>query len=46
MTDDHTLEEMVSRVCDEFEVSAMRAQGDIQEFLNAMLAEKLVEQVA
>ena len=46
MTEGHTIEEMVSRVCDEFEVSASRAQGDIQDFLDAMLAEKLVQPVA
>ncbi len=46
MTEGHTVPEMVNRVCDEFEVTASRAQGDIQDFLDAMLAEKLVQTLA
>jgi Coenzyme PQQ synthesis protein D (PqqD) len=46
MTEGHTIGEMVSRVCDEFEVSSNQAQSDIQEFLDAMLAEKLVQSIA
>jgi hypothetical protein len=46
MTVGHTLDEMVSRVCNEFEVPASRAENDIQEFLDSMLAEKLIQQVA
>lgn len=46
MTEGHTLAEMVRRVCDEFEVTATRAQGDIREFLDSMLAEKLIQPLA
>jgi hypothetical protein len=42
----HTLPEMVQRVCDEFEVSAQRAEKDLQEFLDSLLEEKLIESVA
>jgi Coenzyme PQQ synthesis protein D (PqqD) len=46
MNEGHTIEEMVSRVCDEFEVSGSQAQNDIQNFLGAMLEEKLVQPLA
>jgi hypothetical protein len=46
MTEGHTVREMVSRVCDEFEVSTKQAQADIQEFLGSMLEEKLIQPVA
>jgi Coenzyme PQQ synthesis protein D (PqqD) len=46
MSEGHTIEEMVSRVCDEFEVSGSQAQNDIQNFLGAMLEEKLVQPLA
>ena len=46
MTEEHTLPEMVNRVCDEFEVSAKQATADIQEFLGSMLEEKLIQPVA
>ncbi len=46
MNEGHTIEEMVSRVCDEFEVTASQAQSDIQNFLDAMLEEKLVQPLA
>ncbi len=46
MTEEHTLPEMVSRVCDEFEVSTKQARADIQEFLGSMLEEKLIQPVA
>jgi len=46
MNEGHTIEEMVSRVCDEFEVTATQAQSDIQNFLDAMLEEKLVQPLA
>ena len=46
MNEGHTIEEMVSRVCDEFEVSWSQAQNDIQNFLGAMLEEKLVQPLA
>ncbi len=46
MADDHSVPEMVQRVCDEFEVSAAQASKDIQAFLDSMVEEKLVESVA
>ena len=46
MTEGHTVPEMVSRVCDEFEVSTKQAQDDIQEFLASLLEEKLIQSVA
>ena len=45
MNEGHTLPEMVSRICDEFEVTTSRAQADIQEFLDSMLEEKLIQAV-
>jgi Coenzyme PQQ synthesis protein D (PqqD) len=46
MNEGHTIEEMVSRICDEFEVTSSKAQSDIQNFLDAMLEEKLVQPLA
>ena len=46
MTEEHTLPEMVNRVCDEFEVTSTQALADIQEFLGSMLEEKLIQPVA
>jgi Coenzyme PQQ synthesis protein D (PqqD) len=46
MNEGHTLSEMVSRVCDEFEVTSAQAQSDILEFLDSMLEEKLIQAVA
>jgi hypothetical protein len=46
MTESHTVPEMVNRVCDEFEVTSIEAQADIQEFLGSMLEEKLIQPVA
>ena len=46
MTESHSVPEMVNRVCDEFEVTSMQAQTDIQEFLGSMLEEKLIQTVA
>ncbi len=42
MAEGHTLTEMVSRVCDEFEVSASEAKHDIENFLDSLLEEKLI----
>jgi hypothetical protein len=42
MTQDHTVAEMVERVCDEFEVSTSQAKQDIEEFLGSLIEEKLV----
>ena len=46
MAEDHSIPEMVQRVCDEFEVSAAQARKDIQAFLDSMVEEQLVESVA
>jgi hypothetical protein len=46
MTEEHTVPEMVNRVCDEFEVTSKQAQADIQEFLGSMLEEKLIQPVS
>jgi Coenzyme PQQ synthesis protein D (PqqD) len=46
MTDGHTIDEMVERVCDEFEVTAPQAQQDIEAFLDSLMAEQLVQSVA
>jgi len=46
MNEGHTLPEMVSRVCDEFEVTASQAQSDILKFLDSMLEEKLIQAIA
>jgi len=46
MAQEHSLPEMVKRVCDEFEVSAAQANKDIESFLDSMLEEKLIQPVA
>ena len=46
MAEEHSLPEMVARVCGEFEVTASQAKGDIQAFLDSMLEEKLIQSVA
>lgn len=46
MTEDHTVAEMVQRVCDEFEVTTAQAQQDIETFLDSLVEEKLVQSVA
>jgi hypothetical protein len=46
MAEEHSLPEMVQRICDEFEVSASQAKSDIQSFLDSMLEEKLIQSVA
>jgi capsid portal protein len=46
MNDEHTVTEMVQRVCDEFEVTAAQAQTDIETFLDSLLGEQLVQAVA
>ena len=46
LTEGHTVAEMVQRVCDEFEVSAVQAQQDIEVFLASLVEEKLVESVS
>ena len=46
MTESHTVDEMVSRVCEEFEVTTNDAQKDIEVFLNSLMEEKLVQSVA
>jgi hypothetical protein len=46
LTEGHTVAEMVQRVCDDFEVSAVQAQQDIEVFLASLVEEKLVESVS
>ncbi len=46
MAEDHTVGEMVQRVCDEFEVTKNQAEQDIETFLGSLLEEKLVLSVA
>ena len=46
MNESHTLNEMVKRVCEEFEVTATQAQKDIEWFLDSLMEEKLVLSVA
>ena len=46
MQEEHTVPEMMNRVCDEFEVTAAQAQDDIREFLDSLLEEKLIQLVA
>ena len=46
MAQEHSLPEMVKRVCDEFEVTAAQAKTDIESFLDSMLKEKLIQPVA
>ena len=46
MQEEHTVPEMMNRVCEEFEVTATQALDDIREFLNSLLEEKLVQLVA
>ncbi|HXX14719.1 MAG TPA: PqqD family protein [Candidatus Eremiobacteraceae bacterium] len=42
MTEGHTVPEMVQRICDEFDVTALQARRDIEAFLASLLEEKLV----
>lgn len=46
LTEGHTIAEMVRRVCDEFEVTTVQAQKDIEAFLDSLIAEKLIQSVA
>ncbi len=46
MSESHSLPEMITRVCDEFEVTAAQAQSDIEGFLDSLLEEKLIQPVA
>jgi hypothetical protein len=46
MQEEHTVPEMMNRVCDEFEVTAAQAQDDIRAFLDSLLEEKLIQFVA
>src|SRR3974390_121329 len=46
MLEEHTVPEMMTRICEEFEVTPARAQDDICEFLDSMLEEKLIQLVA
>jgi hypothetical protein len=42
---EHTLTEMIERVCEEFEVTAVQAQKDIQDFLGSLLEERLIQPI-
>jgi len=46
MREEHTVPEMLNRVCAEFEVTPEQAQNDIRDFLDSLLEEKLVQLVA
>lgn len=46
MQAEHTVPEMMYRVCEEFEVTPAQAQNDICEFLDSLLEEKLIQLVA
>lgn len=46
MSQKHTIDEMVQRVCDEFEVTAAQAQQDIEAFLDSLMAEQLIQSVS
>ena len=46
MNEGHTIPEMVNRVCDEFDVTSVQAQADIQAFLDSLLEEKLIQPVS
>jgi hypothetical protein len=46
MVEKHTVGEMVNRVCDEFEVTEVQAEQDIEAFLESLLEEKLVLSIA
>lgn len=46
MAEEHSLPEMVARICDEFEVTAAQANSDIQAFLDSMLEESLIQSIA
>lgn len=45
MQEEHTVPEMMNRVCEEFEVTAAQVQDDIRAFLASLLEEKLVQLV-
>ena len=46
MAQEHSVGEMVHRVCDEFEVTETQAEKDIASFLDSLLEEQLVVAVA
>jgi len=46
MQEEHSVPEMLNRVCEEFEVTPEQAQNDIREFLDSLLEEELVQLVA
>jgi hypothetical protein len=46
MDQGHTIQEMVQRICDEFEVTAAQAQQDIEAFLDSLMTEQLIQSVA
>ena len=46
MAEGHTIAEMVQRICEEFEVTAIQAERDIEAFLDSLMEEKLVHSLA
>jgi hypothetical protein len=46
ISEEHTVAEMVERICAEFEVTAVQAQQDIEAFLDALMEEKLIHSAA
>lgn len=46
MAQEHSIDEMVHRVCDEFEVTEAQAEEDIASFLDSLLEEQLVVPLA
>jgi hypothetical protein len=46
MAEEHSISEMVQRVCNEFDVTAAQAKDDIEGFLESLLQEKLIQSVA
>jgi hypothetical protein len=45
MAQEHSLSEMVQRVCEEFDVTATQAKADIENFLGSLLQENLIQTV-
>jgi Coenzyme PQQ synthesis protein D (PqqD) len=46
MAQEHSLSEMVQRVCEEFDVTTAQAKADIESFLTSLLQEHLIQPVA
>ena len=46
MAEGRTIAEMVERICEEFEVTAIQAERDIEAFLDSLMEEKLIHSEA